>query len=307
MKTLELLTILVATVWLCADSVLTSPSAPSIYFLRQKRSTPESNAQIDQRHVLKNTLARGQNAQHDDQRARLHVSNDQDAVAHIHHRHNLKNTLARGTPAQNGAERSRTPRSASCVPNTHWNDGCNDCSCTSNGLPVCTRMHCFKNADPDRRPAEVSGNRNRQVINIDSTVRSKRALPPTTTSEAEQNRAPRSASCVPNTHWNDGCNSCSCSSGGLALCTRMHCFKNADPHRRPAEVFGDRNRQVINIDNTVRSKRAMPPTTTSGNSLPESTRSCKHGTTWMDKCNRCRCNRGRSLCTRMMCHEGDKH
>uniref|UniRef100_A0AB38ZEW4 Protease inhibitor n=1 Tax=Oncocephalus sp. TaxID=2944721 RepID=A0AB38ZEW4_9HEMI len=29
--------------------------------------------------------------------------------------------------------------------------------------------------------------------------------------------------CVPGTTWNDGCNLCTCSDDGLALCTRMGC------------------------------------------------------------------------------------
>lgn len=50
-----------------------------------------------------------------------------------------------------------------------------------------------------------------------------------------------------------------------------------------------------------RQRRSLPSNSRQQNSPPENEKRCKHGTTWMNRCNRCRCFGGRAACTRMAC------
>lgn len=108
-----------------------------------------------------------------------------------------------------------------------------------------------------------------------------------------------SPDCIPGTTWKQDCNSCWCTETGIAACTLMGCL-----HLPP---FNNNNAKGFDPIIRIRRKRSSSGTTTNRtrfqNSLPENERNCKHGTTWMKSCNRCRCFGGRAACTRMMCLE----
>jgi len=95
----------------------------------------------------------------------------------------------------------KSPESPECVPGKKWNDGCNDCFCTVNGIPACTLMLC---SESEQRTSNYKNHR-------------KRSLP------IEPN-------CTPGTTWEQECNTCFCGDTGFAACTLKGCLKKDNIH-----------------------------------------------------------------------------
>lgn len=103
--------------------------------------------------------------------------------------------------------------------------------------------------------------------------------------------------CIPGSHWREDCNTCSCSETGFSSCTYKACL-HFNNEIKP--FISNRRRRS---SSTVSSTPSTPGTTTFLDSPPPENEKCKHGTIWMNECNRCRCMRGHSACTRMMCYK----
>lgn len=88
-----------------------------------------------------------------------------------------------------------------CVPGTTWNDGCNNCFCTENGLAGCTLLECSRiNVGPSTAKPTLKGY----------------------FTEAET-RNPRFR-CEPNTKVKVDCNTCGCDKDGkISWCTKIGC------------------------------------------------------------------------------------
>lgn len=143
-------------------------------------------------------------------------------------------------------KRRASPVKQECVPGTSFKsaDGCNDCTCTENGVAACTLRFCFSEVDavPYRKkrdsPAKcVPGTSFKSGCN--DCVCSANGVPSCklgycSSGPALQYRkkrdAPAKQECVPGTSFKsaDGCNDCFCSDNGMAACTLRFCFPDAE-------------------------------------------------------------------------------
>uniref|UniRef100_A0A336LYS6 CSON010969 protein n=1 Tax=Culicoides sonorensis TaxID=179676 RepID=A0A336LYS6_CULSO len=132
-----------------------------------------------------------------------------------------------------------------CVPNEVKMEDCNRCKCAPNGVGwFCTRKAC---------PVPVS-------------TETKEVAP------AEQTQESPSMECVPGTTFKRECNTCTCTSTGLAACPRKNCVQ------RPIE------------EGHIVEKRSSPAL------------ECEPGTTFKRDCNNCQCtSSGKAVCTKKKC------
>ncbi len=175
----------------------------------------------------------------------------------------------------------------SCVPGTTWKNNCNTCWCSEDGVSACTLMGCLQFDDNSNSLTNIhhrhtsfgqpaSRNSIQEYSDKHSRVRRSAGV-----SENE---------CIPGTSWKEDCNSCGCTETGYAVCTLKRCLH-----------FG--NDMSLLPTNNRRKRSTSDTATRSQNSVSENEKNCKHGTTWMNSCNRCRCFGGRAACTRMRCYD----
>lgn len=181
-----------------------------------------------------------------------------------------------------------------CKPGTRWRIECNSCWCSDKGLPACTLMEC----SPFDRNTPITDRPNVQS-NLARTV-SRNSI----TEQGDKHTRVRrsedvSEKCTPGTTWKNDCNTCWCTDSGISACTIKGC------------LHVENNIVPFTLKVNNRTKRSYSGATTPTrfhSSYPENEEKCKHGTTWMDDCNRCRCFGGRAACTRMMCtKEKNRH
>ncbi|RVE50761.1 hypothetical protein evm_004510 [Chilo suppressalis] len=186
----------------------------------------------------------------------------------------------------------------SCAPNTTWNDGCNTCTCLSNGRKLCTSLFCKDHKVPSKpevhqRPIGVecapgttwkSGCSECRCSDIgysqcDHVV-------------CEQKVKEPERRCAPDTTWFDGCNTCWCFSSGHSMCTQMACF-----YKNGTEI--DISSQLKTADKD-RNFNAMV-TKSSKNSTKEVV--CVANRMFIKDCNTCWCNDDGTgyFCTRKVC------
>ncbi|CAH0403223.1 unnamed protein product [Chilo suppressalis] len=186
----------------------------------------------------------------------------------------------------------------SCAPNTTWNDGCNTCTCLSNGRKLCTSLFCKDHKVPSKpevhqRPIGVecapgttwkSGCSECRCSDIgysqcDHVV-------------CEQKVKEPERRCAPDTTWFDGCNTCWCFSSGHSMCTQMACF-----YKNGTEI--DISSQLKTADKD-RNFNAMVKKS-SKNSTKEVV--CVANRMFIKDCNTCWCNDDGTgyFCTRKVC------
>ncbi|OXU31083.1 hypothetical protein TSAR_014240 [Trichomalopsis sarcophagae] len=132
-----------------------------------------------------------------------------------------------------------------CKPNTHFMEYCNICACSEDGTTYgCTMMNC------DLNVWNKDGSR-KDVLDIETRV------------------------CEPNTHFNEYCNTCTCSADGMnKACTMMNCDLN-----------------IWNKDGSRKDVLDVEP------------RVCQPNTQFKEYCNTCACSADgtNKACTMMDC------
>lgn len=160
-----------------------------------------------------------------------------------------------------------------CVPGSRWKNDCNSCWCSESGVAACTLMACLHFGD----------NNNGLTTNhqIQPTFRHTISRNSILDQNDKLSRVRRSdfVKCIPGTIFTQDCYVCLCTETSVEICNPRRCT-----------IF--------------RRKRSSSDTTRPQNLWPGNADKCTHGTTWMNKCNRCRCLRGHAACTRMQCGEG---
>lgn len=172
--------------------------------------------------------------------------------------------------------RLTTPNDASfiCTPNKTFKVECNTCTCNAEGNTAdCTKFDCDK----------INESKSYRLLG--------RA---TTTSTQPPPQQPARGVCVPGTRFKQDCNTCYCTSTGMALCTLRGCL-TVTP-----------NIPVINQEGILpREKRQLPERVYTLNDLNDPNFTCTPSHSFKLECNTCWCSaNGRTprYCTRIACN-----
>lgn len=146
-----------------------------------------------------------------------------------------------------------------CVEGHSYEVDCNTCTCTPTGIYVCTRRQCYEGPQfPDTVTQAIQPARKR---------RDEAAV----------------TGCDKGPSYNDGCNSCTCSTTGIYACTKKQCFEGPE--------FPDTVTQAIRPARKRRDEASVTE--------------CDKGPSYNDGCNSCTCTKsGTYACTRRLCYEG---
>ncbi|KAJ1520824.1 hypothetical protein ONE63_003915 [Megalurothrips usitatus] len=109
-----------------------------------------------------------------------------------------------------------------CAPGTSWNDGCNNCRCTSTGVSICTQRACLHHHKRD-----VAAGRN-------------------------------GGGCTPGETWKNDCNNCRCTPDGIPACTKKRCIKPAELEAAAAAGQDRRRRELTEPSEGVPHKGCTP-------------------------------------------------
>ncbi|CRK97515.1 CLUMA_CG010904, isoform A [Clunio marinus] len=177
-----------------------------------------------------------------------------------------------------------------CEPKTSWNDDCNHCFCSDNGIAICTLMVC---------------------INTDTTFHEAKDV---RIDEQEVRK------CEPGKIWKEDCNKCLCSLKGKVQCTTRNCEGERNNKKQTKRQLGEGVRKIPFKSNANKKLQTLetledslsvpyhPPgtaqRTVTTEELLDPNFQCQPSLSFKVECNTCWCaSNGKEarFCTRIAC------